>query len=144
MVEEKTYKSQSTLELLLGKVVEKQEFSKCVLTIYDSDILHFQMKDKETLSANDVIESRDWLNSFGDVKFLVLTEGGYRTEVEDDFRKESASEVGSAHTIADAIVVKSLSQRIIANLYIKFNKPVRPTRVFSDAESAAFWLMSFR
>ena len=144
MVEEKAYIDKSTLEVLLGNVIHSNSFDKCRVTIYDSGILHFEMKDREVLTSADLIESRSWVNSFGPNKYLVLIEAGHRTEVEDDIKELSASKSGNHYTIADAIVVKSLSQRLIANLYLRFNKPVKPTRIFSDAESAAFWLMSFR
>jgi archaellum biogenesis ATPase FlaH len=144
LVEELTYASQSTLEVLLGNVIHEREFSKCNVIIYDSRILRFLMKDKELLQTKDLQEIRQWVRSLSDSRYLVLIETGHRTEVEDDIREISASKSGDDFTIADAIVVKSLSQRIIANFYLRFNKPVKPTRIFSEAESAAFWLMSFR
>jgi hypothetical protein len=102
------------------------------------------MDDGETLTASDLTDSRNWTASIGGGSYLNLIEAGTRTEIEDDMRMSSASKDENAHTIADALVVKNLSQRIIANFYLRFNKPVKPTRVFSDAENAAFWLMSFR
>lgn len=144
MVEETTYAGQSTLEVLLGKVVHQNKFKKHTITIYDSNILHFVMHDGETLTASDLTDSRNWTASIGGGSYLNLIEAGTRTEIEDDMRMSSASKDENAHTIADALVVKNLSQRIIANFYLRFNKPVKPTRVFSDAENAAFWLMSFR
>lgn len=144
MVEENTYASQSTLEVLLGNVVHQNKFRKHTIIIYDSNILHFKMDDGETLTAKDLQDSRKWTASIGGGKYLNLIEAGILTEVEDDMRKSSASEAENKHTIADAIIVKSLSQRLIANFYLRFNRPVKPTRIFSDPESAAFWLMSFR
>ncbi len=82
----------------------------------------------------------DWLKSIGNKKYLFLIEAGLKSEVNDDFIKSSAED--NVHTIADAIIIKSMAQRMIANFYIKFNKPVNPTQIFPDAESAAFWLMS--
>lgn len=51
----------------------------------------------------------------------------------------------SKHTLskADALVSKSLALRIIGNFYIKINKPIRPTRLFNDVESAIIWLNTF-
>jgi hypothetical protein len=144
LVEEITYASKSTLEVLLGNVVHQKSFDKHSITIYDSNILHFVMNDSQSMTSQDLENSREWTQSIGGGEYLNLIEAGSRTEIEDDMRRSSASDTENRHTIADAIVVRNLSQRIIANLYLRFNKPVKPTRIFSDAESAAFWLMSFR
>ena len=144
MVEETTYQDKSTLQVLLGKVIDNQDFSKCTVTIYDSGILHFVMDDSAVLTAKDLDDSRKWTLSIGGGQYLNLIESGIKTEVEDDMRYAAASKAENKYTIADAIIVKSLSQRIIANFYLRFNKPVKPTKIFSDREEAAFWLMSFR
>ena len=51
----------------------------------------------------------------------------------------------SKHTLtkADALVSKSLALRIIGNFYIKMNKPIRPTKLFNDADDAITWLQTF-
>jgi hypothetical protein len=144
LVEEITYQGKSTLEVLLGKIVHKNKFKKHTITIYDSGILHFVMDDAAVLTAKDLEDSRKWTLSVGGGQYLNLIEAGIKTEVEDDMRYAAASTVENKFTIADAIIVKSLSQRIIANFYLRFNKPVKPTKIFSDREEAAFWLMSFR
>jgi hypothetical protein len=140
LVEKTTIQEKSTLALLLGEIVHFRSFSKMHLTIYDSGILHFFIKDGEILNEGDYKQMSDWLKSIGNKKYLFLIEAGLKSEVNDDFIKSSAED--NAHTIADAIIIKSMAQRMIANFYIKFNKPVNPTQIFPDAESAAFWLMS--
>jgi hypothetical protein len=42
--------------------------------------------------------------------------------------------------IAEAFVVKSLSQKLMGNVYLSFNKPFYPTRIFTDEELAITWL----
>ena len=44
---------------------------------------------------------------------------------------------------ADAYVLKSLAQKIIANFYIRLNKPKIPTNFFTDEDSAIEWLTTF-
>lgn len=44
---------------------------------------------------------------------------------------------------ARALVIKSLSQRILANFYIKFHKPMVPTKIFHNYEDAFEWLNGF-
>jgi hypothetical protein len=56
----------------------------------------------------------------------------------------SSSEDGLKYTIADALVVKSLSQKILANFYLKFNKPAKPTKIFNNEPEALKWLFSLK
>lgn len=41
-----------------------------------------------------------------------------------------------------AIVIKTLSHRLLANFYIAFNKPIVPTKVFNNYDDALNWLMN--
>lgn len=44
------------------------------------------------------------------------------------------------YSTADAFVLSSMAQRILANFYIKINKPERPTKFFNDPETALIWI----
>jgi hypothetical protein len=62
------------------------------------------------------------------------------------FNKEamdfSASEQGLMYSKAEAMVVKSMAQRITANLYLKLVKPKKPSKIFNSEKDAAGWLFS--
>ncbi len=131
----------STLDALKGKKLHAKEFDKHFVTIYDSGILLFEVKRDAIVTQRDLDLTRSWLSHFGNRKYLNLFIAQTRAEVEDDFRLDAAT--SDDFTIADAIVVNGISQRIMANLYLRFNKPKTPTKIFADEESAAFWLMSF-
>jgi hypothetical protein len=59
-------------------------------------------------------------------------------------RVYAASEESNKYTIADAFVIQSQALKIVANFYLKFNKPTRPTRIFNTEESAIEWLNTYR
>lgn len=44
---------------------------------------------------------------------------------------------------AQAIIIDSLSNRILANFYIKFHKPANPIKMFADEKEAIQWLKQF-
>lgn len=44
---------------------------------------------------------------------------------------------------ADAFVIKSLAQKILANFYLRINKPERPTKFFNKKEEALDWLKQY-
>ncbi len=45
--------------------------------------------------------------------------------------------------IAMAIVADSVAYRLIANFYLKINKPKTPSKIFKDIPSAVEWLKGF-
>ena len=44
---------------------------------------------------------------------------------------------------ADAFVLNSIAQKILANFYVKINKPERPTKFFNNADEALIWLKKY-
>ncbi|MDO9000283.1 MAG: hypothetical protein Q7W45_11005 [Bacteroidota bacterium] len=45
--------------------------------------------------------------------------------------------------LAEALLINSLAQRIMANFLIKFNKHHHPSKVFTREEAAVKWLLEF-
>lgn len=73
----------------------------------------------------------------------LLRIAGEHSQIEDGVREFAASAESQETILADAIVVRSLAQRILGNFYLKANKPVRPTQLFNSIEEAEEWLQSF-
>lgn len=44
---------------------------------------------------------------------------------------------------AEAFVIHSLSQKLMANFFLQVNKPIVPVKFFKSASEAEKWLMSF-
>ncbi len=54
-----------------------------------------------------------------------------------------ASEEGCSGLSAGAICVNSILENVIATLFIYLNKPIIPTKVFSDEQKAKEWLSGY-
>ena len=74
--------------------------------------------------------------------FAVVIDGGLTLDV-DDKAMTFASKYENDNWKAFAIVVRSLSERLFANYYLMFQKPVRPTKVFTSPARAEKWLSQF-
>lgn len=75
-------------------------------------------------------------------KALVLNIAGKSTSATSEARNHSASPDGVRYTIADAFVINSLAQKILANFYINFHKPLVNTKFFDTTQKAVDWLKS--
>ena len=74
-----------------------------------------------------LVDSRDMLNMTRDARAFIA-----------DFEKKHNL------NIALAILSDSLATNIVANFFIKFNKPVAPTKIFKTEKQALEWLEQYR
>ncbi len=76
----------------------------------------------------------------GPKKILVIT--GKFTSADDEARQFLASHVKEKQIEKTSVVIHSLSQRLLANFFLKVNKPAFKIRFFTDAHQAEKWLLS--
>ncbi len=79
----------------------------------------------------------------GGKKFPLLISVGEFTLPTPEARNYIATAESDPFASAEAYVVRSLSQRLVGNVYISLNKPARPTRMFNDEQKATEWLKTF-
>lgn len=76
----------------------------------------------------------------GGKRFKNLVIAGIHTLPNKEAREMISSKEGSLYKIADAFVIHSVAQKIIANFIMNIQRPAAPTRVFTDKEEALRWL----
>lgn len=94
---------------------------------------------KETVEINDAIGK---LTSGKEVCVLVIADES--AQFDKKAREFSASKAGLVYTKAEALIVKTLGQRITANFYLKINRPLKPARAFNTEKEGVAWLMSLK
>ncbi|MBC5772871.1 hypothetical protein H8S95_02260 [Pontibacter sp. KCTC 32443] len=107
-------------------------------------ILHFYYKEIENLDlgvAEACVNSRKEFTGNKDYPCLVdaISIKNFSKEARDYFANE-----GNEGIIANAILTNSTVIKMMANFYIIVNKPVNPTRMFTDKNSALEWLAQFK
>lgn len=50
----------------------------------------------------------------------------------------------SEYTFANAVLIESLAKKLLFNFYLRFSKPVVPTKGFTNRTEAFEWLMSLK
>ncbi len=119
------------------------ETNAFVMTIRDDLLIEFKVKKNMTLEASDVWESRDLsINYLPGKKFFVLFEGDDNSNISGDARRAGASLEYTKHVSALAIFSNRPYEIIIGGLFLKVNKPIVPTKFFSEREEAMDWLKS--
>ena len=108
------------------------------------NIIRLEMFDNVLIGIK---ECREMNNAIGELsagkEALVLMVPSPSTQFALESRDFSASQEGQKFTLADAIVVSNLGQRILVSFYLKFNKPPKPSKAFDTEEHGIKWLLSF-
>ncbi len=121
----------------------EKDFEKIKMTLYENGIMNVVFKENCSVGIKDAEEAVNWVSEIANGRrFLNLMEGENNSEVDAEVRAFSASKNQNKFTIADALVVNSVAHKLLTNFYLKFNKPVKPTRLFTDKERAIEWLLS--
>lgn len=124
--------------------VKEIDLEKSVITLYDNRIVKIRFKDMVDFNLEDAIEANRTMYDFAEGNpFLSLVDtinvrSQMSTQAMAHFAKDPLTK---GVRIAEAIVVDSLHNRILANFYIKFVKSHNPVKVFNNMDKAIAWLL---
>jgi hypothetical protein len=101
---------------------------------------------KESSSISDV-ECKEMLASYKTIlnnkKYPMLHIVENYVSFEKSAREFSASPEGMAFSEVEAYVINSLAHKLLANFYLKVNRPPVPTKFFSTKKEAITWLQKY-
>lgn len=125
--------------------IEKYRASIADLTLIDDCIIHVVVHDQVDVQFENLIEVRKKNIEFAKGKdYCVMLESGSFVDYSKKTREASASEEYSGGRIALAIIINSLAIKILADIYLRINKPFCPTKAFKNKEDALKWLQEKR
>lgn len=116
------------------------------MQMLDENTLEIVFKDNVRIELDDLKQSYVALNEYtGGRKLKKLVITGKQTEISKEARlygHEQSLRIKDS-VIAEAIVVHSLYQKMVINLYTRFIKDSYPTKYFTDFGKAKEWLKDF-
>jgi hypothetical protein len=121
----------------LLKVFERKEGRT---RVYENGFVESTVYEDANLDVDYLIEGKKLLESTGLKAFYVLNNSTGAYKISPEARKLSASEAYSRHLKAVAVVISNTAVAIVADLYLRIDKPATPTKIFSDNERAIQWL----
>ncbi len=109
----------------------------------ENSIIKIDMTSSSVIDLDECEKITEAIGNLTDKKpALILMIAGNTTNYTNKAREFSASEAGSIYTIADAMIVNNLAQKIMVSFYLKINKPIRPSKAFNSEVEAVQWLLS--
>jgi len=108
--------------------------------IYENRIFHVSIPKDMKIGKSVIDCGYSFLDENGDGRFFNLYEFDSFSDIEPEVREWAADTSGNLYTFCDAIVIRNLAQKIIADFYLKVNKPQMPTKIFYSVEKALDWI----
>ncbi len=108
-------------------------------------ILHFKGYPHFDFKYDDAVEAIKAQKILGEgTRRPLLADVGLIKTMERKARLYLGGKEAASAVSAVAIIVSSPVARVIANFFMGMNKPLYPTRMFSDTEVALKWLREFK
>jgi hypothetical protein len=121
--------------------VKKITLNKSTIEQLAPNLLLVVLNDNAEINVEDVIEIKEANgNIIGEIDYGVIMDSGKFTSISSEARNLTATKEMEGKRIAMAIVINNLSQRLIVNFFLKINKPLVPTKSFSDISGARKWI----
>jgi hypothetical protein len=76
--------------------------------------------------------------------YPLLVISGKNTTIETAAMEYISKEGINPHSTAVAFLISSISQKLLGNFYLSFNRPKKPTRMFTSVDDAVAWLHGFK
>ena len=113
------------------------------ITLLSKHLVLIKHNFGESIRLQDVEEQIECTRKLAkDNDYVVILDGGEVLDIEDDAMNLAARHVDDQWK-AFALIIRSLSDRLFANYYLFFKKPVRPTQAFTTLPGAEKWLKQY-
>lgn len=124
--------------------MKKIELKNSTVSLLEEGIIHIHIKRGSEFELTDAVQAVEAEGTLGGKKkYPVLIDCGEFASVDKEARIFSASPESKIYTLAEAIAFVSLGHKLVADFYIKHNKPSVETKSFPTNEEAIAWLKTF-
>jgi hypothetical protein len=123
------------------QLIDEEDIGSVIYRLYEGRIFHVIIKKKEKITIKMTEKGYDFLNRNGGGRFYNIYEFSSFSEMDPEVREWCATTSGNNYTYVDAIVISNFAQKLIADFYLKFNKPPMPTKIFKSKEKALDWIL---
>ena len=131
------------MTLQKANIIDKQSYRVFTYTLKDDGILYIHV-DSDDYNVDTLKKANEVIGKMTKGKAVPLLITHDRSVIPPvETRTFWAQKDSCPYSKADAFIIYSTTQKLIGNFYMAFNKPARPTRLFTNKEDAIKWLSKF-
>ncbi len=124
------------------RIIKKVETAQYIIGVRDDGIIHVFYKEHAELDVKLQLEMLDvYIELCENKPYPFIFEAEEYITVTKEARDNALSLEDKSPLAVSAILVKNLAHKLIADFYLKFNKPRRPYKVFKNFEEGIDWLL---
>lgn len=129
-----------THKYFTAQCIAERDLEDVSFYIFENRIFYAVIKKGKMVTMDIIKLGYDFLDENGGGTFYNVYQFESFADANPEVRTWASNETGNHYTIVDAIVISSFAQKILADFYMKFNRPVKPTRIFTNLKSAVSWV----
>ncbi len=122
---------------------KKIAFKNFTLNLHDEGFYEITIEEEGVFGFEELTLLIEAQKTLGGQKLPVIVMCGEYSSTDIEFIKHLAKNDNDPYSKADAFVLKSIAQRLMANFYIKIVIPERPTKFFNKRSDADEWIKQF-
>lgn len=125
------------------KIVKQKETKTAIVTLGNDDIVRVVFKSKATLTPEELESNYLAYNDIvgGEQYAFILTAENSTVDYTAEGRAYAKEYEHSWPKLCVALCVKSLAHKMVANFYLRFNRPSYSHKVFDSVETAENWCL---
>ena len=121
----------------------KKVFENFSVTINQIGLYEIEVFDDKEFGFEELVQLKESQVEMGSHHLPVLVLCGSYSSTDTTFLKYLAKNENNPCSKADAFVITSMAQKILANFYVKIFIPERPTKFFKTKEEAIQWIKQY-
>lgn len=121
-------------------LLAERKFGEITFRLFSNGIYYVHVPKYQNIGLQVIYAGIQFIEDNGGGKFYNIFHFDSFSDVDPEVREWTSDSEGNNYTICDAIVIGSLSQKIMSDFYLRFNKPARPTKIFYSLEKATAWI----
>ncbi len=109
--------------------------------LLEPGIIENVINDGVIIEPSDVLEFKQANENLAKGQpYAVLVNFAEVVSIKREAKELVASKDFKRQAVAQALLINSTGQKIVANFYLQFNKPHLPTKAFTDRDKALEWI----
>ena len=123
------------------KIIRQIKFPEATLSLREDGIVHVFYNDDTVLDIPLQLKMAEAFNQIADGKpSLFIFEAGENVQITKEARNNALKLEDSTPILASAVIAHNLAYRMIANFFLKVQKPKGKYYVVANIEEAVKWL----
>lgn len=125
-------------------IIKTIDFDVFSISLRSDKIYFIEIKPEKEFCIENMQEVIRAEKEFGEEVLPILIFCNTLSSTNTELMNFLARKGANPYSAAEAYVLTSLNQRILANFYSKIIRPARPTKFFSSTQEAEKWLCQFK